>query len=224
MGIVIDLFPRAHAHASTDTAGRGTSGGQGASGQFLENQRSVRSSRRTWMSAPSSMAPSFLESPSARQLTADSSRPVIDAYARATVSKCSMPSMPPISVELPRKSTAILQRDRLASSGYFTGMWGAKEIQAWVDRRKEAMDIRSDAEVERRSGKKFIIQNLRKGNKPKIDGLTALAKALDDWPSEIFGPTTTESAVELLRAEQLEHQKAIEGIELAIKILERKTG
>jgi len=77
--------------------------------------------------------------------------------------------------------------------------------------------------------------NLRKtvkkgyGSSPKIDGLTALAKAFDDWPAEIFGSTSTATAIEVLRAEQAlhrqkaeEHHQEAEAIEVAIKFLSER--
>lgn len=118
MGILL-RFPH-QARASTE--GRGTSAGQGTAGQFSENQRIVRSSRLTWMSAPASMARSFLVSPSARQLTVERSRSLATAYACATASSCSMPDMTAISVKLPSKSTGILPQEVDNRSGYTTGM------------------------------------------------------------------------------------------------------
>lgn len=244
MGIVLELRRRRHARASAvDLVGRGIPEGHARpEGQLSENQRIVRSSRRTWMSAPPSMAPSFFESPNARQLTVESSRPSADAYVRAIVSNCSMPSMPPISVKLLPKSTAFLLRDHHGGSGYSTGMWTAKEILVWIDRRKKALGIPSDAAVERLAKKSSIVQNLRKtvrngrGSIPKIAGLKALAAALQDWPSEIFGETspldgTPSSDLERLRAEQAmhrqkeeEHRRKAEAIEIAIEVLERKAG
>ena len=63
-------------HEITCCEGRATSVGQIAlAGQFSENQFMVFSKRRTWMSAPNSIAASFLVSPSARQLTVERSMP-----------------------------------------------------------------------------------------------------------------------------------------------------
>lgn len=57
--------------------GRGPASiGQTSLGQLSENHWSARSYRVTWMSAPFSIAPSFLESPKRRQLNAVVFRPV----------------------------------------------------------------------------------------------------------------------------------------------------
>lgn len=160
MGIVIAFRRRRHARASADTAGRGTSDGQGASGQFSENQRIVRSSRRTWMSAPPSMAASFLESLNARQLTVEGSRPSIAAYARATVSNCSVPVMPPISVSLPGKSTVNTPGEKVSESGRLTGMDLARTYEL-IKRRLAELGLK-EHEAGKLARHPEVIRNIRR--------------------------------------------------------------
>jgi hypothetical protein len=241
MGVVLS-FP-GHALTSATSGvkgGLGIASGQGVSGQLSENHCKVRSSRLTWMSAPRSIAGSFLVSPVDRQLTVDKSNRVASAYARATASKWSMPDMQGISVILPNKSTVFLQRAVSVNSGYITGM-ELKEIVAWVDERKAAKGIRSDLEVERGSGAKWAVQNMRKGLKtgkfvPKVGTLEKLANFLGEPPARLFQPVRAphkppQSEFQRLVAERdacrqkaLEFTQRADSIEIAIKILERPTG
>lgn len=242
-GIVIAFPKRGHSAASTaDGAGRGMSDGQSALGQWSENHCIVLSSRRTLMSAPPSIAPSFLESPSARQLTADKASRSASAYVRATVSNFSMPVMPETSVKLLRKSTAFLLRDAPFHSGYLTGM-ELKDILAWIDERLAANKL-SDTKAEKRAKTPSLIQNIRKsvkndyGSLPKGSSLAALAKVLGNPPAGLLEPIkplgrpsskSDLSDLEELRAEQaayrekeLEFKKLADAIDVSIAILERK--
>lgn len=186
------LRQRRHARASTTASavdGRGTAAGHSPAGQFSENQRSARSSRPTLMSAPSSRARSFLPSSSARELTVESGTPSISAYARATVSSCSMPDMARISVGLPVKSTAILPGAHSIRSGHSTGVDTAV-ILTNIERRLKVLKISAD-EAARRAGKPDAIRNLRSGKTktPRIETLQALAKALETTPEALMQQT-----------------------------------
>lgn len=242
-GIVL-MFP-ANRHAGTSTAdgnGRGTSAGQSAAGQLSENHCIVFSNRRTWISAPRSIAPSFLVSPSARQLTVDKSKPSDAAYARATVISCAMPLINDISVKLLRKSTANLLRDDPVNSGYSTAM-ELKDVLAWIDTRKRVLGL-SDAEVEKKAGRPSLVQNMRKtiknghGSLPKVASLRALAEVLGEAPAALLEPLTPlsgkpsqndSSALDELRERQayfrqkeIEYKHLADAIDVSIAILEKK--
>ncbi len=244
MGSVI-RFPELHARASGAGSGRGTPDGHLAPGQLSENHCIVRSSRRTCMSAPASIAGSFLVSRSARQDTVEISNPSESAYARATVISCSMPVMTPISVKLLRKSTAILLRDRSVDSSYPTGM-ELRDVIAWVDARQSALGL-SDRQAEKRANSPSLIQNMRKtlkkgqGSLPKLGSLRALADVLGDPPPDLFEPlaalngrrsqrvNSSADAVARLRAEQefyrqkeREFRQKAEALETALAVLQRK--
>lgn len=250
MGEVVKL--RRHALASKkDREGRGTrSGHSNPAGQLSENQRSVRSSRRTWMSAPFSMAPNFFVSPSARQLTVERSSLSNSAYARAIDNNCSMPVMDEISVNLLRKSTAILPRAPEREAGYFTGM-ELGEIIAWIDRRKAAKGFKSYAAIEKearlgRGTLQNLFNTVRRGygSLPKQGTLTKLARTLGDAPPKLLtepvkplpgrklsGEKNQAAPVHQLQAEIIKLQRyigraerKIASLREAIKILERKAG
>jgi hypothetical protein len=192
MGKII-RFPRRHSAASAGSAfealGRGTSVGHGAAGQCSENQSSARSSRRTWMSAPPSIAASFLPSSKARELTVVSGMPSSAAYARATDSKCSMLLIPEISVNLPGLSTAILPDAKSVGSGHLTGM-DLTAVLSNIEARLAELDKSADA-VSRAAGKPDAIRNLRRAIKSGKGGFTmktlvALARALETSPEALL--------------------------------------
>ncbi len=138
-----------HARASTvEGDGRGTPEGQSEPGQLSENHCNARSSRRTCMSAPPSIAESFLPSSSTRELTVESGTPSIAAYARATASRCSMPFMDAISVSLPHKSTVILPSASDVDFGHSTGMGTPAELLFRIQQRMAVLDL-SESEVGR---------------------------------------------------------------------------
>lgn len=212
MGEVIRFVRRArHVRAP----GLGTLGGQGASGQFSENQIMARSRRRTCMSEPLTSAPSFLVSPNARQLTVVKPSPSAPAYARATVSNCSMPDMAPISVILPRLSTAILPNAEILDSGQDTGMDArAKEILRRIDLRLAQLK-KAQYRAEKEAGAPDAIRNLRRGfSIPKDRAMKGLARALEcdvEWlRADNFNPDAPDS-----------HSAALGGVD---QLLARKEG
>lgn len=191
MGIVL-RFQR-HALASTgERAGLGTSAGQGASGQLSENHCNVRSRRRVEISAPSTIAPSFLPSRKASELTVESFNCRPSAYARATAKSWSISDMPPVSVKLPAMSTAVLPRTPERGFGYPTEM-ELRDILTWIDQQLEARGI-SATEAERQAGHPYMIQNMRKtlrnghGSVPKTQSLAKLAKVLGNAPPGLLEP------------------------------------
>lgn len=195
MGVLL-RFPR-HIRASADSVagtGRGTSAGQAASGQLSENHCIARSSRRTWMSAPPSIAPSFLPSSNARELTVDSPTPSISAYARATDSRCSMLLMPQLSVILPDKSTAILPGAEPVNSGHPTGM-DLPAILQRIELRLKTLGLSPDAAA-RAAEVPDAIRNIRRAVEKGKGGINArtlsrLAKALKTTPAWLLGEDTT---------------------------------
>lgn len=163
MGVVVRL-PN---HWCTSRGGRGTCNGQpSGAGQFSENQIIVFSSRRTWMSAPRSSAPSFLVSPSARQLTVDKSMRAISAYACATERSWSIPVMTEISVKLPHSSRVMLPHAEIIPCGYPTGMKAKDNIRIellkWIDEGLSKTSL-SESAAEKKAGHPSAIRNLRKG-------------------------------------------------------------
>lgn len=120
-----------------------------------------------------------------------------------------------------------------------------KEILAWIDERKVALDGPSDSEIEKRAKCPSLIQNIRKtlknghGSLPKASSLAALAKVLGNPPAGLLEPLSPLSghpkqsddpAIIELRAKQAEYrQKEIkykelaDAIEVSIAILEERT-
>ncbi len=228
-GKIVPFVPR-HARASRGSPssrddGRGTSDGHAPSGQLSENHCIARSSRRTWMSAPDSIAVSFLPSSKARELTVESSIPSSAAYERATVSKCSMLDMTGISVNLPRLSTAILPGARIVGSGYITDM-EPTEILAWVDARKKALGIKSDAAVGKKCGHPDVVRNMRRGlSSPKLPALRALAKALGEPPAGLFDmpqQRTGLPSLDEMEAERQELLRQAEELRITIDVLRKR--
>lgn len=233
-------FPR-HARASDGSTTEGAGDGLGipeghsASGQLSENHCIVRSSRRTWMSFPFSSSTSRLESSSARELTADRLIRSISPYARATVSNCSIPFMPAVSVISPRSSRANLPRARVFTVGYPTDM-ELKSISKRINERLGVLGI-SAAEASRRSGHPDVIKNVRKtakdghGSAPKIQTLIHLAGALECDPTWLLGPENTPAAMpdsdqrsntDILAEQRDWHLREAEALERAISILRTK--
>lgn len=224
-------------HASvTEREGRGTFPGQlQPAGQWSENHCKVRSNRLTWISAPRSSAPSFLVSPQQRQLTWDRSRPSVEAYARATASNDSIPSMNPISVKLPHSSRVILPKDKLVNSGYPTGMATVEDLNAWLDERRAALKL-NDSELARKCGiPVHTIQNIRKKAAwPKIDKRRKLATLgnappwlMDDnspapSQSEFVSPTISLAEIEAQIAETEQHLAVLR--RMADIVSRKKTG
>ncbi len=162
MGMIIR--PNFHVRASAGArAGRTTPDGHGPSGQLSENHCIARSSRRTWMSAPPSIADSFLPSSKARELTVERPTPSMSAYARATASNCSIESMLPISVNLPDKSTAILPDAMAVGSGHLTEMtetdWTA--VLSNIEARLKTLRMSPHA-ASKRAGHLDAIRNLER--------------------------------------------------------------
>lgn len=189
-------FPKArrHARASSDapaaaSEGRGTSEGHGPSGQLSENHCIARSSRRTCISAPPSIAVNFLPSSKARELTVVSETPSNAAYARATVSSASMLAIPQISVNLPGKSTAILPDARVVGSGHSTGMdW--RPLITLIDKALAAKKLSADR-ASREAGHPDAIRNMRRKAEGKLKGgitfdtVMDVAKILDLTPESV---------------------------------------
>lgn len=225
-GKVIPFVRPGHVRAPADSAGsgwgRGTPAGHSASGQWSENHCIALSSRRTWMSAPDSMAESFLPSSKARELTVERPTPSCSAYVRATTSKCSMLDMAPISVILPRKSTAILPNAPSTRPGYITGM-ELSEILAWVDFRKAALGIKSDAAVSKKAGHPDVIRNMRRGlSRPKTAALRDLAKVLGNPPPGLFDEPSRSTGlptIEEMEAELVALRRQAEELEITINVL-----
>lgn len=212
---VIPFDPeRRHARASApEGIGRGTSAGHSAEGQFSENQSIARSRRRTCMSAPPSIALSFLPSSSARELTVESGTPSMPAYARAMVSNCSMPVMGQISVNLPDKSTVNLPDAQYLDFGHSTGMGTPEKMLARIDERKAVMGLKDDA-IGRRAGHPDCVRNLRRSvERGSSRGLsdpivTAIAAVLGCAPA-------------WLRAEPGAPQPAVPHASLKAKLIEQ---
>lgn len=135
------------------------------------------------------MALSFFPSSKARELTVLSETPAISAYARATISSSSIPTMRHISVSLPDESTAILPNATLVGSGHLTGMdW--KPLLALIDDRLRAKDW-SDDHASREAKHPDAIRNMRRKAEGKLKGgvtadvLFDVAIALDISPLAI---------------------------------------
>lgn len=187
MGALLKFPASGHADASAAAEGRGTPSGQSPEGQLSENQSMARSNRRTWMSAPASIAASFLPSSKARELTVESSTPSSAAYARATVSKCSMLDMPRISVSLPHKSTANLPDVVSILSGHSTGM-ELSTILARIDRRLAELGW-SDHFASMKSGHQDAIRNIRRAIEAGRQGVSS--KTLADLAKTLEIPLAT---------------------------------
>jgi transcriptional regulator with XRE-family HTH domain len=217
---------RGHADASAGAGkGRGTPSGQAApAGQLSENHCIVLSSRRTWMSAPPVNAPSFLVSPSARQLTVDKSKRSLSAYARATISSCSIPVISGLSVDLPEMSTAILPDAPELAGGYFTAM-DREQLLAWIEAGLKAKNLKADRAA-KLAGHPDMIRNLRRGvSIPKIGALRALARIIGDPPPGLFETQERHPpTLEELRAERDEFRRKADELDLVITILERRAG
>lgn len=236
MGEVVQLH--FHAAASALEVGRGTSDGQGASGQWTENHVIASSRRRVWISAPHSIAASFLPSLSARVDTVDSASPSICEYARATVRRCSIPVMTEISVILPRMSTAILPKAKIVPFGYPTSM-GRDELLQWIKDRLLATKL-SESKASKMAGHRDALRNFRLGKaNPKIETWKALAKVLkapfpgldedDIAPTGAKLPTLEKLRERLAEAEDrlVETEKNVNDLKTTISTLERlqeKTG
>lgn len=193
MGDVIKLHARASAGSRTQGDGRGTSSGQGASGQWSENHCSVRSNLATVMPAPPSMAESRLLSPSALQLTTDKSMPTDSPYARASDNRSLVPIMPTISVSLPQKSTAILPDAQIVRFSKLTGM-SKKELIAAIDARiAEKKTSRSAASIA--AGHEDCIRNWAVGkSNPQYGTLSDLAAVLELDPQALWAAYKGEAA------------------------------
>ena len=133
-----------------------------------------------------------------------------------------MLDMTTVSVVLPRKSTVILPRVGSVASGYITGM-EPTEILAWVDERKVALGIKSDAKVGKMCGHPDVVRNMRRGlSSPKLPALRALAKALGEPPADLFHVPDGKTALPTLdemEAERLEHLRQAEALRITIDVL-----
>lgn len=191
MGKVLKFRRRRHVRASAGK-GRGTSAGHSPSGQLSENHLSAFSNLPTLISDPSTSAASFLPSLSARELTVDRGTSSIAAYARATVSSCSMADIIPISVNLPVLSTANLPDAQPVSSGHSTGMDLGIVLQN-IDRLLETKG-RNAHEVSRSAGVPDAIRNLRRAVKgeikstPTLRVIAALAEELGTSLNDLMQP------------------------------------
>ena len=162
---------RGHARTSSGRAEMGglvTSDGHGPAGQLSENHCMARASRRTWMSAPASIAASFLPSSNARELTVVSETSAKAAYARATFKSESIPSIPDISVSLPDQSTAMLPDAQLAGPGHPTGMeW--QPLLKLIDKALTAKGLSAD-KASRDAGHPDAIRNMKRKADGKLKG------------------------------------------------------
>lgn len=207
--------------------GRGTDDGQlSLSGQLSENHCIARSSRRTWMSAPDSIAANFLPSSKTRELTVDSPTRSISEYARATASSCSIPFMTPLSVCVPKKSTVVLPKAKILGAGYSTGM-EVSEILEWIERRLVAKDISAARASTLAVGHPDAIRNMQRGfGKPKIETLQRLAEVLGDPPAGLLygraldAPQSTLPSLDVLRADLEKAKREVERLQITIETLE----
>lgn len=181
------------------------------------------------MSAPASMAPSFLPSSSARELTVESSIPSIAAYARATESNWSMPVMPGISVSLPEMSTAILPDAQPVNSGHLTEMDLTVILQR-IEQRLAVLGLSPDAAA-RQAGVPDAIRNIRRAIRKGKGGITAqtlskLAKELQTTSAWLMGEETggpiDELDIKRLRQELQLLLNRIAEVQLAIALREQE--
>lgn len=161
------------------------------------------------MSAPSVMAPSFLPSSSARELTVDNGTPSTSAYARATVRSCSMPDMGSISVSLPGKSTAILPDAQPFDSGHSTGMELAAILHR-IERRLRVLGLSAD-DASKQAGVPDAIRNIRRAVESGKGGmavktLVALAPVLETKPCWLLGDQE-QAPIDELGLEALEQKR-----------------
>ena len=144
------------------------------------------------MSAPFNIAPSFLVSPSARQLTVEISRLLAAAYVRATMSNWSIPDMFGISVILPDMSTAILPDAPAPYPGHPTGMDLAVILQN-IDVLLKKHGLTDDS-ASRKAKAPDAIRNMRrrlasgKSGIGNVKTLEALAKQLETTVGELITP------------------------------------
>jgi hypothetical protein len=193
----VQFHARASASSGKSVSGRGTSGQDSSIGQFIENQRSARSSRPTLMSEPSSNALIFFPSLKTRELTVERGTSSISAYRRATTSNCSMPDMPPISVNLPAMSTVKLPDALSVGSGYSTGM-DLRLILKNIDWRLKVLQL-SDNAASIKAGTPDAIRNIRRKVAGEMPGdvtrrtLEKLAVALECTSADLQRPSPAEN-------------------------------
>lgn len=227
---------RFHARASTGSRGAGEgvgreiSDGQSASGQLSENHCSARSRRRTLIPAPACSALIFFPSSKARELTVDNSTRSSSAYARATVSNCSMPVMNRISVSLPAKSTAILPDARPLRPGHITEMEldPFEQFLAVIDRR--IAELKADGDKRRLTDNAIakavkspdVIRNVRRHiSLPKQKARVGLGRYLGiDLLNESSFHQTTGQAEDLAALRE-ELRRATDALERAIDFVDR---
>ena len=178
------------------------------------------------MSAPDSIADNFLPSLKTRELTVDRPTRSISEYARATAKSCSIPVIDGISVILPRKSTAILPKDKISRPGYVFAM-GFEELHEWVKRRLKAKGL-SEYRAASLAGHPDSLRNIRRRiAMPKIETLRHLAEVLGEPPPGLFdgaaAPTKHFTIAEL--EERLKKaEREVEDLKSAISTLKRLTG
>lgn len=155
------------------------------------------------MSAPASIAASFFVSPSARQLTVESSMPSAAAYAFATVSSESSVAMPVMNGNFTDFVNGNVTVSPSGDDGrHCVGMDSLKKIVARIDRRLKALGLK-DAPASRAAKlSDSTIRNLRRGAKGEIATkgvnartLAALAPILKTTPIWLMsgeGPETSE--------------------------------
>lgn len=234
MGNIVP-FPR-HGQTSRDSlgenVGREMPEGQGAvSGQLSENHRKARSRRRTWMSAPPSMAASFLPSLKARELTVERLTPSSSAYDRAKESSCSILPMRRISVNLPHLSTAILPDAQFVGSGHITEM----DLTALLSNIEALLRSKkmSASKASRLAGKPDAIRNIQRKVRDGVHGgvntttIDALAKVLGTTTQELISsarvpaPLTNgediQQELESLLAQRGRIDRRIEALEASLK-------
>lgn len=96
-------------------------------------------------------------------------------------------------------------------------------ILAWIDDRKRALGIKSDAKVEKLAKRPDAIRNLRRGRSmPKIQTLRALETVLGNPPEGLFDqPVAAGSmpSIEELEAELAYHQDCTEKLKITLAVL-----
>jgi hypothetical protein len=117
----------------------------------------------------------------------------MSAYARATLSSCSMPDITGISVGLPVLSTAILPDALLKGSGHATGM-DLNILLANIERRLTIMKMSAD-KASKAAGHPDCIRNLKRRIKGEIKGdgishqiVRDLARVLETTAEQLTEP------------------------------------
>ena len=214
---------RIHARISMGS-GRGTSSGQGVSGQLSENHCIVRWKRPVVMSAPSASSANLFPSFKASELTVESFNCRASAKDRATARSCFVSDMPPVLVKLPRLSMGFLPSLTDIDSGYSTGMDDLRSFLAWIDKRKADLGI-SDAEISRRAKRPYAVQNIRRtvrnghGSRPKEETVRAIAKALGNAPAGVLSSSEL-SDLDMLKTREAHLQGQLEQVRAAIALIE----